>query len=130
MEDLEDCFSQATLELLSGVRAGAKFASTFHLANVLEQRFRSRIVDRRRALSGRSPMLAAMEQALVLGDPGQGEVDPADVRLGVEDLVMLRLRLDQFLAPLTRGRDKHADFSARPFLRQAAGSAPEIGTGP
>jgi hypothetical protein len=90
------------LELLASVRAGGRFASSFHVANVLEQRFRSRIVDRQRAVGGRSPMLAALEQALVLGDPGCGEVDIPDPRLGVEELVMLRLRLDR---RSTRGSD-------------------------
>jgi DNA-directed RNA polymerase specialized sigma24 family protein len=94
-EDLEDCLSQATLELVVSARAGAKFASALHLANVLEQRFLSRVADRRRALGGRSPMQAAMEHALVLGDPTQGEVDPVDSRPGIEELVMLRQRLDR-----------------------------------
>jgi DNA-directed RNA polymerase specialized sigma24 family protein len=93
LEDLEECLSQATLELLASARAGGRFASSFHLANVLEQRFRSRVADRRRALAGRSPMQAAMEDAVVLGDPKHGEVEVADSRLGVEELVMLRLRL-------------------------------------
>jgi hypothetical protein len=102
LEDLEDCLSQATLELLVQVRAGGSYASSLHLANVLEQRFRSRIMDRLRAVGGRSPIQAAMEQALVLGDPARGEVEVADLRLGVEELVMLRLRLDR---PLMKRSD-------------------------
>ena len=65
-EDLEDCYSQATLELVAHARRGGRFASRLHLANVLEQRFLSRIRDRRRALSGRSPMQAALEAAMSL----------------------------------------------------------------
>ena len=52
-EDLEDCYSQATLELIGQVHRGARFAGRTHLARVLEQRFVSRIHDRRRAISGR-----------------------------------------------------------------------------
>ena len=66
-EDLEDCYSQATLELIAGARRGVAFSSRLHLANVIEQRFVSRIRDRRRALSGRSPMQAAIETAVPLG---------------------------------------------------------------
>jgi hypothetical protein len=40
------------------------FVSEAHVANALEQRFLSRISDRRRALSGRSPIQAATHAAL------------------------------------------------------------------
>jgi hypothetical protein len=60
-EDLEDCFSQATLGLISRARA---FVGEAHIANALEQRFLSRISDRRRALSGRTPIQAATHDAL------------------------------------------------------------------
>jgi DNA-directed RNA polymerase specialized sigma24 family protein len=64
-EDLEDCFSQATLELITRARTRARaFVSEAHIANALEQRFLSRISDRRRALSGRSPIQAATYAAL------------------------------------------------------------------
>src|SRR5262252_4446726 len=53
-EDLEDCYSQATLELLVRSRSGPFFASREHLGNLLELRFKSRIDDRRRAVEGRS----------------------------------------------------------------------------
>ncbi len=60
-EDLEDCYSQATLELLArAARERAVRAAALHIANALEQRFLSRIQDRRRALAGRSPMQAAL----------------------------------------------------------------------
>jgi DNA-directed RNA polymerase specialized sigma24 family protein len=89
-EDLEDCYSQATLELVAHARKGRPFSSRLHVGNALEQRFLSRVHDRRRALGGRSPMQAALEAAMPLGGPGEGEVDIVDVRAELEKLVMLR----------------------------------------
>jgi DNA-directed RNA polymerase specialized sigma24 family protein len=89
-EDLEDCYSQATLELLAYTRKGRVFANRSHLANLLEQRFQSRVRDRRRALSGRSPMQAALEGSMRLGDGGQEGVEIVDVRAELEKLVLLR----------------------------------------
>jgi DNA-directed RNA polymerase specialized sigma24 family protein len=93
-EDLEDCYSQATLELLGHARRGAAFASRVHLARVLEQRFVSRIHDRRRAISGRSAIEAALEGAAPLAStPQDGQLDIADAHIGVEQLVILRHEL-------------------------------------
>jgi DNA-directed RNA polymerase specialized sigma24 family protein len=93
-EDLEDCYSQATLELLGHARRGAGFASRVHLARVLEQRFVSRIHDRRRAISGRSAIEAALEGAAPLtATPQDGRLDIADAQIGVEQLVILREEL-------------------------------------
>jgi DNA-directed RNA polymerase specialized sigma24 family protein len=89
-EDLEDCYSQATLELVAYARRGGRFASRLHLANTLEQRFVSRIRDRRRALSGRSPMQAALEAAMSLDCAAEKQIDIVDVRAELEALVMLR----------------------------------------
>jgi DNA-directed RNA polymerase specialized sigma24 family protein len=94
-EDLEDCYSQATLELLASVRAGRRFSGCTHLANALEQRFVSRVRDRRRALSGRSPLQAALEGALPLGVPGSREVEVQDLRADVHPLVTRRLELER-----------------------------------
>jgi len=96
-EDLEDCFSQATLELLAHARAGGAGAARAHMtrahmANVLEQRFVSRIYDRLRALRGRSPAQAMLDHALPLGDGANG-IEVADIRAELEPLVMLRLDL-------------------------------------
>ncbi len=101
-EDLEDCYSQAVLELLAAARAGRRFSSREHLANALEQRFLSRVLDRRRAVAGRSPMAAALEGALPLGGPGEREVEVVDPRAEVHPLVVLRLQLQRVaeLAPL------------------------------
>jgi hypothetical protein len=90
LEDLEDCYGQATLELVVYARNGGTFADRVHLGNVLEQRFLSRVHDRRRALSGRSPMQAALETSLSLGGAGQEGPEVADVRAELEKLVMLR----------------------------------------
>jgi hypothetical protein len=90
IQDLEDCYSQATLELVAYVRRGGAFAGRLHLANMLEQRYQSRVRDRRRALSGRSPMQAALESSMSLGGAGEEGVAIVDVRAELEGLVMLR----------------------------------------
>lgn len=92
-EDLEDCFGQATLELLAHVRRGGRFASRRHVGNALEQRFVSRVHDRRRALSGRSPMQAALEAAMPLHGADGEALEIADVRLETERLAIARQEL-------------------------------------
>jgi RNA polymerase sigma factor (sigma-70 family) len=92
-EDLEDCYSQATLELVTHARSGATFHSRLHLANVIEQRFLSRIHDRRRALSGRSPMQAAHEAAMSLAALEEAHIEIVDVRAEPERLAILRQEL-------------------------------------
>jgi DNA-directed RNA polymerase specialized sigma24 family protein len=89
-EDLEDCYSQATLELLTRATRREAFSNNAHIANALEQRFLSRIHDRRRALSGRSPIETAMATALPLGGCRQDEVEIPDARANVERLMLLR----------------------------------------
>jgi DNA-directed RNA polymerase specialized sigma24 family protein len=103
-EDLEDCYSQATLELLAHARRGGRFASRLHLANTLEQRFVSRVRDRRRALSGRSPMQAALEAAMSL-DRTSEEIEVVDLRAELETLVMLRHDLRRVQAHARRLTD-------------------------
>jgi hypothetical protein len=97
VEDLEDCFSQAALELLAAVRGGRRFASNAHAANALEQRFISRLRDRRRALGGRSPLQAALEDALPLGGVGELDVEIRDTRADVYQLVTQRMELQRVL---------------------------------
>ncbi len=92
-EDLEDCYSQATLELLKRVQSGGRFSSREHLANAIEQRYVSRIHDRRRALAGRSPMQAALEKAVSLTGADAAPVEVTDMRAELEELVMLRQQL-------------------------------------
>jgi DNA-directed RNA polymerase specialized sigma24 family protein len=93
-EDLEDCFSQATLELVVHARGGGRFAGRAHITNTLEQRFLSRIYDRRRALGGRSPMQAALEGALSLAGE-QRPVDVADPRAEPERMAFARHDLER-----------------------------------
>jgi hypothetical protein len=92
-EDLEDCFGQASMELIRYVRAGGSFDHAGHAAAALELRFLSRIQDRCRALCGRSPIQAACERALAAGNLGDSYTDEADVRCAVEELAMMRLEL-------------------------------------
>jgi hypothetical protein len=92
-EDLEDCYAQATLELVAQAGRGRAFASRLHIANALEQRFKSRIDDRRRALSGRSPMAAAIEQSAPLLDVSGEPIELVDPRSDLEQLVSLREEL-------------------------------------
>jgi hypothetical protein len=103
-EDLEDCFSQATLELVTYSRERAAFASRDHLANVLEQRFVSRIQDRRRAITGRSPMQSALEAALPLNCVGEQDIQVIDLRAELEQIVLMRedlRRIEHLAARLT-----------------------------
>lgn len=93
-EDLEDCFSQATVELVAQARRGElRCSSRAHLRNLLELRFLSRVRDRRRALRGRSPMEATLDGALSLGGVGEREVELVDARADVERRTMLRFDL-------------------------------------
>jgi hypothetical protein len=102
-EDLEDCYSQATLELLAYARRGGAFADRRHVGNALELRFLSRVRDRRRAVGGRSPIQAALDSAISLGGAGE-ELAIVDRRAEVEQLAMLRhdlRRLEQLARELT-----------------------------
>lgn len=101
-EDLEDCLGQAALELVARARHGAAFLSSAHVANALEQRFLSRIHDRRRALEGRSEAQAAFENALRGGLSEGAEV--ADPRADVERIMLDRIelrRIEALAADLT-----------------------------
>jgi hypothetical protein len=97
-EDLEDAYDQAALELVAQARRGVRFVSALHIANKLEQRFLSRVYDRRRALSGRSPIQAALETALPLDCVEPGRSDVADMSAEVETLVLLRHELRRLYA--------------------------------
>ncbi|HEY4824181.1 MAG TPA: hypothetical protein VIH49_03950 [Solirubrobacteraceae bacterium] len=92
-EDLEDCYSQATLELIAHVKAGGSFAGRAHIANALELRFISRTRDRRRALSGRSPIQAALEHAETLGTIAGEGVEIVDQGAAIDAKVILREEL-------------------------------------
>lgn len=93
-EDLEDCFSQASLELVLHARKGGPLMALPHIAWLLEQRFVSRIQDRRRALEGRSLAQASFEHALGEGLFSGEEEQIEDRRIGTEERVELRLDLE------------------------------------
>jgi hypothetical protein len=124
-EDLEDCYGQATLELLAHVRRGGVFADRVHLRNTLELRFLSRVRDVRRALAGRSPIQAALASALSVGEHEQ-HLALVDPRSDLETLVQLRsdlrrvpalardLSVDQRLVLAAQ----LADTSCREFCRR------------
>jgi DNA-directed RNA polymerase specialized sigma24 family protein len=93
-EDLEDCYSQATLELLADARRRAVYESRRDIETAIERRFVSRIRDRRRALAGRSPIQAALERSLSLtASVGEQQVDIVDARAELETLVIARMEL-------------------------------------
>lgn len=94
-EDLEDCFSQSILEMVLAVRRGRVFSSRLHLARAIELRFLSRVHDRRRAISGRSPLQAALEQAEELGCEAPGATAVIDRRAQPDTVVVLREELDR-----------------------------------
>ncbi len=92
-------------ELLLGanrfrLRTGGTFRDALAVGRALEVRFASRIRDRQRALGGRSPMVAALETAMRVGQPGEDAIPIVDPRVDVERLVLLRdeLRRVQRLA--------------------------------
>ena len=103
-EDLEDCYGQATFELIRHTLRGGRFASRQHIANVLEQRFLSRVHDHRRAVEGRSPARAMAEGAFPL-DAGGQPLEVHDPRSDTERLVLQReelRRLPQLAGALSR----------------------------
>lgn len=91
-EDLEDCYGQATFELLVLARRGRAFSSRKHIANALEQRFLARIMDRRRAVAGRSPIAAAIEGAVPF-TAADGKLELPDTRTEPERLTLAREHL-------------------------------------
>lgn len=108
-EELEDCYSQATLELLARARRPEPFACSEHIANALEQRLCSRIQDRHRALGGRSPIEAALARALpivVCSERTRADCrELVDERADVERIALLREelgRIARFARELTR----------------------------
>jgi hypothetical protein len=108
-EELEDCYSQATLELLARARRPDAFAGAGHIANALAQRLRSRIYDRHRALAGRSPIQAATARAVPIvvcdGSEEGGRRGLVDLRADVERTALLReqlARIAHFSRALTR----------------------------
>jgi len=103
-EDLEDCYSQATLELVARSRR-APFLSDAHVLNALEQKFLSRIEDRRRAIGGRSAIETAIARAVPVDAPEYGTAEVEDRCAPVEAQVIARTelrRLRELIADLNR----------------------------
>ncbi len=100
-EDLEDCYSQATLELIVLARRGRVFAGRTHIANALEQRFLARALDRRRAIAGRSPIAAAIEGALPFAAEDE-QLQLPDTRAEPERLTIARDQLGRALGHMGR----------------------------
>lgn len=53
--DLEDLYSQATLEVLARAKRDPGLRTSAHIRNSLRQKFAARVVDEQRAAAGRSP---------------------------------------------------------------------------
>jgi DNA-directed RNA polymerase specialized sigma24 family protein len=103
-EDLEDCYSQATLELVTRSRR-SPFTSMAHVQNALEQKFLSRIEDKRRAVGGRSSIEAAIARSLPVDSSDTGAGDLEDRRAAVEQQVIARAELHtvrEVMGDLTR----------------------------
>jgi DNA-directed RNA polymerase specialized sigma24 family protein len=81
-EDLEDCLSQAALELVTRAR-DTGLEGERHIANALEQKFLSRVTDRQRALGGRSGIAAAAHRAVRL-DAGADGADGGTVEIATD----------------------------------------------
>jgi DNA-directed RNA polymerase specialized sigma24 family protein len=127
-EDLEDCYSQATLELISQARRGAVFADRLHIAHALELRFLSRTRDRRRALGGRSPMEAALERATSLAPAGEEGIEVVDLRACVETQVIARDDLRAIRRALRRlTRDQRAVLASQLAGEGCAGCCMRLG---
>lgn len=118
-EDLEDCYSQATLELVAHAQNGGVFANRRHVANAIELRFLSRVRDRRRAVGGRSPMQAALEQATAFGDAGGATLEVVDARASVERIVLAR----DDLRRIRRAARRLTDDQRRVIASQLAGES-------
>ena len=101
--DLEDCLSQALLELLSAAERGHRFREPAATLTALDLRFQSRIIDRHRALAGRSPISAALHQARPLDSltdtgPAAATGAPLALVLQREDLARLAYALRELTA--------------------------------
>ena len=117
-EDLEDCYSQAALELIARAREGAPYVSAPHITRVLEQRFLSRIHDRRRALAGRSAAQATFEHALACDLFGGAEEQVVDPRTDLHRLVEMRLELQRIGSLLQRLTPDQRDVLASQIFQQ------------
>jgi DNA-directed RNA polymerase specialized sigma24 family protein len=104
-EDLEDLYAQAVLELLLRLRRDASRREPAHVANALRQKFQSRIVDRQRALGGRSPDAHALATAVPLDDAVNCDRAHADVA----GEVILREQLGETVLAFSALPDRHRE---------------------
>lgn len=96
-EDLDECLSQAALELVPRARR-EDADSEWRPALALEQRFLSRVIDRRRALAGRSQRGSIARAATGAGDAGLDEaLGIADGRPAIDEQVVQRDELRRLL---------------------------------
>jgi DNA-directed RNA polymerase specialized sigma24 family protein len=116
--------AQATLELLAAAARGQRFADADAIRAALHQRFQSRIIDRQRALGGRSPINASLHYATpldtVTDTVGTTGGDPLARVLEREQLASLtsavgQLTADQRLVLRSQldGQERPAQFCAR-----------------
>ncbi len=112
--DLEDCLQQATLELVVQARRGGIPAERQLIAGALEHKFQSRIIDRHRAVAGRSPQIAANAHAApidALGETLPGPHDTAQAVVARDELRRITSRLRD-LTPDQRLVLAHETFAA------------------
>src|SRR3954452_8537577 len=96
-EDLEECLAQAALELVPRAR-GEVDGTAWRPALALEQRFLSRVSDRRRALAGRSPREHILRAAITRRDTNLDEaLEIADPCGSVDEQVVQRDELRRLL---------------------------------
>lgn len=115
-EDLEDALGQAVLEVLLAARRRT-FADERHIAAALKQKLRCRIIDRRRALGGRSPIVHALATSMRVQPVGELPVELADPRAEVEATVVA---LDE-LRRIARIAADHLSADQRAVLAYAGG---------
>jgi len=95
--DLEECLSQAALELICACRRGRQFDCDVHIANAFDQRFLSRVADQHRALGGRSLGRAQFARALAANAESEIEREIAGDEDDVERIVFARDELRSVL---------------------------------
>lgn len=110
-EDLEDCLAQATYELLAAtIQDGVRFADREAVRIAFELRVDSRIIDRRRAFAGRSPITAATHHACRLDALANAFASSSEDPLSI---VLVR----EQLACLTRAAAESLSSDQRLVLR-------------
>jgi len=97
-QDLEDVYSQATLELLARAKRDPTLRTRAHIRNALRQKFADRVLDEQRARGGRSPAAYARAHAQPLDTAWRALADERDAPaqlIALEDLAELRDAIGQ-----------------------------------